>query len=146
MDVTVLAQNAVAALLPYLPRLLEFGGKAGEKFAEGVFKAAGEDTWLNAKAIWDRVRGAFQADTLTQSAVEQAAADPNDPLAASALAFRLREILARDPELADEVERYLESMPARNIVTASGTGAMAAGRDIKGNIIGVMGSSEPRRS
>ena len=44
------------------------------------------------------------------------------------------------------MERYLESTPATNIVTARGTGAMAAGRDIKRKIIGSMGSSEPKRS
>jgi hypothetical protein len=133
MDVTLLANNLVAALAPFLPFLLRLGQDA----AEGAGRSLGTEAWEHAKALWERLGGRLQERPGALAAAQDAAEAPDDDDARAAFRLQLRKLLADDARLASELRRLLDEGPAgagsSTIVTASGERAIAVGRDATGS-------------
>lgn len=112
--------TVVGVLAPVLPYLVE---KAGHVAAGEAIKKVGKEAW----GLWEKLRGAVQANPAASQAVDDLAAQPDDEDLRAVLRVQLKKLLQADPSLADEV--------ARLIVTASGDRSVAAGGDVRGTII-----------
>ena len=118
--------NMLAPALPYL-----LG--AGEKAAGEAGKALGAEAWAQATAAWEKVRPSIEKRPAAREAAEALAANSGDPYAQGAFGFQLRKVLSDQPELAQELQAMVPQ--AVNVtVTASGSGAVAVGRDNRGPI------------
>jgi len=130
MDVAQVATTTVAAVGPALPYLL----KVGESIAEEATKALGKGAWDCAKAVWDRLRPKLNGHA--QKVAEKLAAAPDDEDVRGALRMELRDILAADQKLTDDLRALLKGAGRPNLsVVASGQGAVAVGRDASGATI-----------
>jgi hypothetical protein len=116
--------SLTAFLAPFMPYLLQSAASA----AEEAGRAFGRDGWAAAQKLWGKLRGRFEDEPGTPDAASKALADdPDDELARNAVAFKLREALAADPELRKELEAlWAETEPAR-IAVAEARGVAVAG-------------------
>jgi hypothetical protein len=133
-SVAPLAGQVVAVLAPFLPQLV----MAGQKVAEGVGSELGEHGEELARALWEQLKPRVEGRPASKEAVQDAALNPKDADAQAALRVQLRKLLTEDPVLAEELTRILnKDRPAGSVitVTASGAGAVAAGRDIQAGTI-----------
>jgi thioredoxin-like negative regulator of GroEL len=133
-SVAPLASQVVAVLAPFLPHLVT----AGQRVAEEVGDELGEHGGEIARALWQRLGPRIEAKPASQEAVQDAAANPKDADAQAALRVQIRKLLTEDTALATELTELLnKERPAGSVttVTASGTGSIAAGRDIQAGTI-----------
>lgn len=133
-SVAPLAGQVVAILAPFLPQLVT----AGQKVAEGVGSELGEHGEEIARALWERLAPRIEARPASKEAAQDAALNPKDADAQAALRVQLRKLLTEDTALAEELTTLLnKDRPAGSVttVTASGAGAIAAGRDIQAGTI-----------
>jgi hypothetical protein len=85
--------------------------------------------------LWGRLRGRFEDESGTPDAAATALADnPDDELARNAVAFRLREVLAADPELQRELELLWRETESARIAVAEARGVAVAG-DVRDSTI-----------
>lgn len=95
---------AVGALLaPALPYLL----KSADHAASQAASAIGEKTWEYAQRIWDKLDRRLGDRPGAREAAEDVAADPADEDAQQVLAYQLRKLLARDEQLAAEIDALM---------------------------------------
>jgi hypothetical protein len=127
MDVSTLT----AFLAPFLPYVL----KTGERFASEAATRFGEEAWVQARRLWDRLRPKVEEEPLARAAVEGVASAPDDERARGFLELQLEQLLAADGELAEEMQRLWRDAEAANVVVASGEGSVAVGRDATGTIV-----------
>jgi hypothetical protein len=129
MDVTVLSNELVALLAPFLPYLVQLGKEA----AEVAGRELGSEAWEHAKVLWDRLRGRLEERPAALEAVRDAAEAPGDDDARAALRLQLRKLLAGDEALAGDLRRLLDERPGTGssvTVTARGERSIAVGGDV----------------
>ncbi len=107
MDPTILAQNLVVFLAPFLPYLV----KVGEKAAEEAGKKISVSAWEQAKALWDKLRPRVEARPTAQEAVQDMTKTPNDEDARTVLRVQLKKLLAEDETLIEEITQLMETKP-----------------------------------
>jgi hypothetical protein len=123
--------SLTAFLAPFMPYLLQSAASA----AEEAGRAFGRDGWAAAQKLWGRLRGRFEDESGTPDAAATALADnPDDELARNAVAFRLREVLAADPELQRELELLWRETESARIAVAEARGVAVAG-DVRDSTI-----------
>jgi hypothetical protein len=115
-------------LAPLLPALLEKGQQA----AEDVIEAVGGEAWGRVKAIWSKLRPKVDQDEAVKEAASAVATDPQDEAAKGALQFQLRNLLAADPQLAQELKDMLQEGQSAGVFADNGavviTGGVSADR------------------
>jgi hypothetical protein len=133
MDILTLAHQTVSILGPALPFLIDAGHgaakKAGEKTAEAVSNSVHQ--------LWAYLKSKAQA---SQPALLEAAGEVASTPESESARARLEEqtilLLRAHPELLQELEAKLSSVAVqRNIVNASGSGAVAIGGSASGTTI-----------
>ncbi|MEH2241108.1 hypothetical protein [Nostoc sp.] len=101
MDIALL----VKLLAPCLPFLLNVGNKA----VEGASKKVGEDVWIKAKAIWDKLHPKVEAKEAAKEAATDVAQKPEDEDLQASLRVQLKKILEADTALAEEIAQILQA-------------------------------------
>jgi hypothetical protein len=135
MDIPVLAQTVVSALLPFLPDLL---GKATDKAAEAVGEGVGKEAFERAKSLWTMISGSASSSRVAEVA-EEAVSSPADPDLLAVLRVEVRKMLERNPQIAAELATIAGRTMSVNTTTASGRGNVAIGGSADGAHI-VIGS------
>lgn len=101
-----------AFLSPFLPALLNLGGKALEGMATKSGEAAGtkltEHGLNKAKAIWEKLHPKVEAKEAAKEAAEDVAKAPKDADSQAALRVQLKKILEADPDLAAAIDKILK--------------------------------------
>ncbi|KPF49281.1 hypothetical protein D621_14965 [beta proteobacterium AAP51] len=131
MDLSSIAQAAIAILGPCLPYLLKLGDKAAEEGAKKI----GADTWILAKSLWSKLLPRLKDSPAVHDAAVELAASPNDLDLQATLRVQFRKLLARDEQFAADVRAFLtdaEKAPG-NRVKASGERAIAVGGNVAGS-------------
>lgn len=133
MDPISLATDLTGFLAPLMPYLL----KGGEKAAEEVGKKFGGAVWDRAAALWDRLRPRLEARPAAQEAIQEVAQAPEAHDARGALSLQVREILAEDCALAQELARWLDEAKQAGIriTVASGDRSVGIGGAVSGSLI-----------
>jgi hypothetical protein len=125
-----------AALTTFLAPALSFLLGAGEKVLGRASDSLAEGALEQAKKLWSKLGGKIEADPMAQEAAKQLADEPDDAEAQAALTFRLRRLLADDPELAAELERDWEGAREQTTAIASAERSVAlAGHNVDNVII-----------
>ncbi len=138
MDLATLAVQAVGALAPALPFLLDKGGKA----ADAAIEKIGEDAWEKAKSVWARLRGKVAEDAdpekSAEKTVEKLARDPENGRLHRVLAPLLEGLLEGD----DGTVEALRALLGAPILSqrAENLGAGAIGQAAEGGTAIVAGS------
>lgn len=92
-------------LTPFLPFLLNLGGKA----AEGAAGKFGEAAWNKATAIWAKLRPKVEAKESAKEAVTDLAKAPHDEDLQVALRVQLKKIMETDQSLASDILQILQA-------------------------------------
>src|SRR5215207_11358998 len=98
------AVAAAAILAPYMPALVEAGGKTA---ASLVVEKGGQAAWQQAQTIWAKLKARFGDDPEVTSAATMVAAKPEDETRQSILGEVLSARLEENPELAREISELL---------------------------------------
>ncbi|MEH2004155.1 hypothetical protein [Nostoc sp.] len=117
MDIALL----VKFLAPYLPFLLNVGNKA----VEGASKKVGEDVWIKAKAIWDKLHPKVEAKEAAKEAATDVAQKPEDEDLQASLRVQLKKILEADTALAEEIAKIWEETTTSSNNSASNVNAQS---------------------
>jgi hypothetical protein len=104
MDIALLT----AFLSPFLPHLLNLGGKAAEKFTDTIAGKAGEAASTKATAIWAKLQPKVDAKESAREAADDVAKTPDDADAQAALRLQLKKILDSDPDLAAAIAQIMQ--------------------------------------
>lgn len=129
-----LATQVVGILAPFLPQLI----KTGQALADGVADQAEKQKATVAAAIWDRLFPEVSGTPATDTAVKDAAENPDDPDYQAALRVQFRKMLAEDPALAEDLRQVLESSQKATgsvNVSAGGERSVAVGGSVQGSTI-----------
>ena len=94
-----------AFLTPFLPFLLKLGDKAAET-AAGKF---GEDAWVKAKAVWEKLHPKVQAKEAAKEAITDLVDAPDDKDLQAALRVQLKKLLDSDAALAEAIDQILQA-------------------------------------
>ena len=101
-----------AFLAPFLPALLDLGGKVAGGAAAKVGETAGskltEDALNKAKAIWAKLHPKVEAKESAKEAAADVAKAPDDADSQAALRVQLKKILEADPELAEAIAQLMQ--------------------------------------
>jgi hypothetical protein len=153
MDPKLLADALMNFLAPALPYLVA----GGEKAVGWAGKKISEDGLEIAKKLWGKLQPKVEASPMGTGAVEVLEADPEDSDARGTLRLQIRQILAADLELAEELARLLPpAVPTTTYQAANygpgaiaqGPGAVAAGAGgivVGGNVHGGIQTGGDRR-
>ncbi|MGC5010167.1 hypothetical protein ACLQ2R_05340 [Streptosporangium sp. DT93] len=131
-DLVTLAQE----VSPYVTAAV--GAYGGAVLARANEEAA-DATVGWGRALLQRIFG-VTSEAEVPEAVAELAADPDNEDLQAVLRVQIKKLLTADPELAAQVRAMLEQADAATgrtvttTVTASGKGAVAAGRDITGSV------------
>jgi hypothetical protein len=128
-----LAAQVAGILAPFLPQLI----KTGQALAEGVADQADKQKASVAKALWDRLFPKVSETPAIDTAVKDAAKNPDDADYQAALRVQLRKVLTEDPGLAQELRAVLESgqQDGSVHVSAGGDRSVAVGGSVQGSAI-----------
>lgn len=122
MDVQGVATAVVAALVPYLPRLVQAGQETAETAVKIVVQEGGKVAWGQAQKIWQKIKGRFGDDTELDSTAQLAAAKPEQDTYKSLFAEVLAARLQQDEALAEELMMLLGGQEAvQEIVAEQGS-------------------------
>jgi hypothetical protein len=136
VEPVALAAMVANVLVPALPHLI---GQLGEKASEQAEEQLGAEAWDCAKAVWAKLRPRVDASPTASEIVGDVAIDPGDKDLHAAVRSQIKKILSEDPRLRDELTQLVTGSSMRDstatVVTASGQGAVAAGRDLSGGTI-----------
>src|SRR5690242_14281161 len=123
MNIPWLAQQAVAVLSPFLPKLLGFG----DKVKEGIAKEIGGDLWKKAKSIWERIGPRLRQKEAGSEALSDVAKAPDNEDARTVLKVQIEKVLAQDQSLAAELAKLFEGgASAGDTIQAIGERSVAA--------------------
>jgi hypothetical protein len=139
MDVTMIGNDLVAVLAPFLPYLV----RVGEGTAEEAGKRFGAEAWERAETLWHRLRGHVEAQPAALAAAREVARAPGDELARGALRNQVQGLLVVDDVLAAELKRLLDEWPG-SVTAAIGHGSVAIGGDVHGSIINTASQERPQ--
>lgn len=126
MDVIALT----AFLTPFLPFLLKFG----EKSAESVASKFGEDSWNQAKKVWDKLHPKVEAKEDAKVAAEQVAAKPDSKARQAVFQEELETLLTENPDLAEAIAQIMQEKSE----ATSGTQINQTIQNTKGQVMGQM--------
>jgi hypothetical protein len=135
-----------AFLAPFLPTLMNLGGKILEGVAAKTGETTGttltENALKKAGAIWEKLFPKVQAKESAKEAAEDVAKAPDDTDAQVALRVQLKKILESDPALAEAIakimqEDALDGTPGTQIVQhVTGNQNQVIGQVTGGNVFG----------
>ena len=132
MDPAMLAKDVAMYLVPALPYLI----KGGEKAVEEIGKNIGGAALDYAKSLWAKLRPKAEATPLLQNAVEEVAATPKDEDAQAQLRIQLKNLLAKDAELARDLEGILQNAKNAGVtIIVSGDRSVGIGGNVSGSTI-----------
>jgi predicted XRE-type DNA-binding protein len=132
MDIAVLAQNATAALTPFLPYLLKLGDKAVEEAG----KKLGGNAWDQAKLVWSKLSPSVEASPNAKEAASDVVAAPDDMDVQAVLRVQIKKLLTQNQELAREIAQSLDEGRQPSVtVVVSGERAFGNAGDISGSTI-----------
>lgn len=120
-----------AFLAPFLPHL----ARAGETVAQEAGKVLGEQAWVHAKALWQRLRPSIDEAPSAKKAAERVAERPDDERAIGALELELEDLLKADAGLRADIEGLWDQARSANVVSASGERSVAVGKNVVGSTI-----------
>ncbi len=128
MDLSVLSQNIVIFLAPFLPYLV----KSGEQAIEEIGKQFGIDTWKQAKALWGKLHPKVNARPIAQGSVQELAKSPDDEDARTILRDQLKKLLTEDDVFAQEIAQLMKSQVVQHILAERGSSV----RDVEQTVTG----------
>lgn len=122
VDVLLLAGGLARLLSPLVPYLLRAARRTQKSAADELGARLGADASEQVQLLWRKLWPRLRARQDGRQAVERLAADPGQG-GQAALAGALRELLAGDPRLAEELDQRLRRIE----VSVSGERAVGAG-------------------
>jgi hypothetical protein len=133
MDILNLAHQTVSVLGPALPYLIDAGHGAAKAVGEKTTEAVSES--VHQLWIWLQSKAQASQPALLEAAGE-VATTPESESARSRLQEQTRLLLEAHPEILQELQARLGSVALqRNVVNASGPGAVAIGGSASGTTI-----------
>jgi hypothetical protein len=96
-----------AFLSPFLPSLLNLGGKAVVKATESASVKFGEAAFAKAQTIWAKLSPKVEAKEAAKEAAIDVANSPEDEDMQAALRVQLKKLLEQDEELMKAIEQIL---------------------------------------
>ena len=102
MDIAALSKEITTYLAPFLPYLIEKGGKAIEKAGEKFTSAA----WEKAQDIWSKVGKKEEVKSAAKDVMEM----PGDEDAQAALRLQVKKLLQEDAGLQQELMTLLKEI------------------------------------
>jgi hypothetical protein len=131
----------VALLAPFLPHLL----KVGEGLADDAARALASEAGRHVKAIWNRLRPGLEAQPEQLRPASDMAANPDDQAARGAFQYQLRNLLAGDPALAEDIRNLVEAAEQAGVVATQGGVAVGGSVVADRGSIGVIGTARDVR-
>jgi hypothetical protein len=131
-----------AFLSPFLPSLLNLGGKAVVKVTESASGKFGEAAFSKAQAVWAKLSTKIEATETAKAAAIDVATNLEDEDMQAALRVQLKKLLAQDEELFKAISQILEAdapdvTPGTQIVqNVMGTGNQVIGTVSGSTVIG----------
>lgn len=122
----------VSFLSPYLPFLLNVGGKV----AEGAYQQAGAYGWDKAKAIWGKLKPKVEAKEAAKEAAADVAQNPEDKDLQASLRVQLKKILEADTALAEELAKILQQAAKKSDSSAPKVDAQSYDSSVQINTAG----------
>ncbi len=92
-----------AFLTPFLPSLLNLGGKAVTKATESASGKFGEAAFAKAQAVWAKLSPKVEAKEAAKEAAIDVANSPDDKDSQAALRKQLKKLLEQDEALLKEI-------------------------------------------
>ena len=138
MDIDTLT----AFLSPFLPSLLNLGGKAVAKATESASGKFGEAAFAKAQAVWAKLSPKVEAKEAAKEATIDVANSPEDEDSQAALRVQLKKLLEQDEELFRAIAQILEAdapdgTPGTKIVqNVTGDGNQVIGTVTGSTVIG----------
>lgn len=117
MDLSVLAQNIITFLAPFLPYLV----KGGEQAIQEIGKQFGGDTWKQAKTLWGKLHPKVEAKPTAQEAVQDLVKSPDDEDAKTILRIQLKKLLTEDETFAKEIAQLMEGQVVQRVLAERGS-------------------------
>ncbi|MEZ2302799.1 MAG: hypothetical protein ACBR13_13640 [Microcoleus sp.] len=129
----------VQIVAPFLPYLMELGGKTAEEAAK---KFGSDGLWITAQAVWKKLSPKVQAKVAAKEAAEDVANYPDNENFQTALQVQLQKILQSDEVLAKEIGDLM-TRPAKNQnTTTSLVSDSSTHNTARGNIKTVGGNNQ----
>jgi hypothetical protein len=131
-----------AFLSPFLPSLLNLGGKAVVKATESASVKFGEAAFAKAQTIWAKLSPKVEAKEAAKEAAIDVANSPEDEDMQAALRVQLKKLLEQDEELMKAIEQILAAdapngTPGSQIVqNVTGNQNQVIGQVTGGNVFG----------
>jgi hypothetical protein len=138
MDIATLT----AFLSPFLPSLLNLGGKAVAKATESASGKFGEAAFSKAQAVWAKLSPKVEAKEAAKEAAIDVANSPEDKDSQAALRVQLKKLLEQDEELFKAIAQILaadapDGTPGTKIVqNVTGNQNQVIGQVLGGKVIG----------
>src|SRR5262245_8095978 len=108
MDVTSLASDMLPYLVYCLPTMIEAGKFVGGKALEKVVENTTDEVWKIAQPWIGKLMGKIERSSTAMKAAQRVVASPDDGDLQTALKVELKDILAENPDLAEEIKRILD--------------------------------------
>ncbi|HEX8450495.1 MAG TPA: hypothetical protein VF647_00295 [Longimicrobium sp.] len=141
LDISTTAAEFINLIGPYLPALTGFRTQLAEQATSVAKDAAGtaaralsETAWERLRRLWERISAPSDGKPPIGPATQDVIAAPEDPDALAALRLQLRKLLQQEPDLAEEVAGWLESVRTES-VSAHGDRSVAIGGDVRESLI-----------
>jgi hypothetical protein len=99
----------VETLTKFLVPALPFLYKAGDKAMDGALNKLGEDGWAVAKGLWAKLWPQAKLTPVIVAAIDGVLIEPDDADRQVVLKMALKDLLASNPELAQELAELLKS-------------------------------------
>jgi hypothetical protein len=126
----------VAALTAFLAPFLGSFLSAGREALSDAAERGGEAAVEHARAIWERLSGKVAERPEVQQAAQKLAGRPSSSRRQRALSEQIEQLLAEDPELAQELGTlFARAREAGVVAVASGDRSAAIAGDVSGSVI-----------
>jgi uncharacterized protein YqcC (DUF446 family) len=131
-----------AFLSPFLPFLLNLGGKAAEKATETAAGKFGEASWVKAQAVWEKLSPKVEAKESAKEAAVDLENAPEDEDLQAVLRVQLKKLLEQDEALGRAIAQILQAdgsdgTPGVQIVqTVTGNQNQVIGQMTGGQVFG----------
>jgi len=140
MDIGLIATSAVSLLVPYLADL-------GKSLAKEIGKDVSEHVKSKVKVLYETIKNKFTGNDYASETLKRLEEIPEDRSRQDTMASVLKEIIPDDPQFQKMLDQLLSEIEQGNIiqtgsgtvethrsVTASGSGSVAVGGNVAGNI------------
>jgi hypothetical protein len=137
VDVTLLASEITALLVPVIPFLL----KGGEKAFEEASKKIGGDTWELAKSTWEKLAPLSKSTNEVEKAAGEIVNNPSDQDAQAVLRFQIKKLLNDAPEeLRQDIYNTLNKTSGKTSITIGGV--HISGESTVANLGNIVGGNQ----